>query len=104
MIKTLYDLDEIQRYLSVLFQPADIIEVRGLDVVRPGLTKVGFFSDHDRSVKAIASLSGHYTGVYVIPNVIDSLLLNRNANVMKTAGHNSCSSDNNIIASRLTAN
>lgn len=100
MTKSLYDLAEIQRCLSVLFQAGDIVEVRGLDVDRPGSTRVGFFSDHEKAAKAIASLSGHCTGVYVLPNLLDPLLLNRSANVLKPAGRNDCASDTNVIKRR----
>jgi P4 family phage/plasmid primase-like protien len=98
--KLLYDIKEIQRGLSIFSDPEDIIEVRALDAGRPGLTKIGFFSDHDKTAKAIASLSGNSMGVYIIPNLIDPLLLNRSANLIKNAGRNDGTSDSNIIKRR----
>lgn len=101
MAKQLFDLPEIKHSLSILFQPTDIIEVRALDVEnRPGSTRVGFFSDHEKAANAIASLSGRCTGVYILPNKIDADLLNRSANIMKSSGRNDCTSDSNVVERR----
>jgi len=99
--KQLYDLPEITRALHAIFQPDDVIEVRCLNLTnRPNAITAGYFNDHDKAAKAIASMSGKCQGVYVVLSKIAPDLLARSANVLKSAGGKDLTSDSHIIERR----
>ena len=57
----------------------------------------GYFNNHDKAAKAIASMSGKCQGVYVVLNKITPDLLARSANVLKWAGSKDLTSDSHVI-------
>jgi hypothetical protein len=96
----LYDLEEIKRANTILFQPRDIAEVRALNT--PKKTQIGFYSDSDKMVRDIAALSGHASGVYNVLNEINPALLARSANQLKSyADSGDGASDKDIIKRRF---
>jgi len=72
-------LQEVQRGISVLFEPGDVVEVR-VPKTRFG-TISGYFNDHVAMANAIVELSkGGHNGVYYTLNQIQSELLARTDN------------------------
>ena len=96
--KQLFDMAEIQHGLDAIFQPGDVIEARCLNLInRPNAIMAGYFNNHDKAAKAIASMSGKCQGVYVVLNKITPDLLARSANVLKWAGSKDLTSDSHVI-------
>jgi len=99
MTNELYDLEEIDRALTMLLEPGDVTEVRALKT--PKKTQIGFYNDRQKMVKDIASLSGHAAGVYLIPDRVNPDLLARSANQLKPyADSGDGASDKDIISRR----
>jgi hypothetical protein len=96
----LYDLEEIKRADTILFESADIVEARALNT--PKKTQIGFYNDRDKMARDIAALSGHASGVYNILNQINPALLARSANQLKLyADSGDGASDKDIIRRRF---
>ena len=96
----LYDLEEIKRAETILFEQGGIAEVRALNT--PKKTQIGFYSDRDKMARDIAALSGHASGVYAILNEINPALLARSANQLKPyADSGDGASDKDIIKRRF---
>lgn len=73
------DVDEIQRFLSLITAPGSVVELRALGVPKAKVV-AGYFDNHGRLVEEAARLSGQVDGVYVTLNQIPSDLLARAAN------------------------
>jgi hypothetical protein len=75
--------DPVREGLAVLFDPADVVELRALDCPRGNSTTSGYFDDFDKLAEAALSLSGRCPGVYVTLNPVNPALLARSANEVR---------------------
>jgi hypothetical protein len=93
-------LAEIQRAISVLFEPGDVVEVR-IPKTRAGLVS-GYFNDQVALAHAIEAADGKYRagGVYYTLNRIDPALLGRACNRLKDRAEYT-TADNNVITRRF---
>jgi hypothetical protein len=92
--------------IGLLFEPADVIEIRALNVpfhdgVRRGLTQAGYFSFESENalVRAIQSVDGRAEGIYVVLNKLNPVLLARANNVLK-GGLRNTTTDVDILERR----
>ena len=74
------DLNEINRAISIFYQPGDVVELRAFD--ENGYTHAGYYDNFTKLADEAARLSNRpdMAGVYIIPNLIHKSLLNRAAN------------------------
>ena len=77
-------LDLIQQGVSALFLPEDVIEVR-VPKARGGKKTIsGYYNDHAKMAEDLASLDGRHDGIYYTINPVNSALLSRAANRLKS--------------------
>jgi biotin operon repressor len=86
---------DLERFVSVLWRPGDVHEVR---IPTPGRTDSGYFDDPDALVAAVAAVDGRHN-VYVTVNPVDPALLARAANRIR-ARVRTTTSDTNITERR----
>jgi hypothetical protein len=83
------DLDEVRRALSVMLEPGQVTELRGLNARLTGdrrpSTISGYFDNHERLVEALANIESS-DGIYITPNPVAPELLARVNNRLKIAG------------------
>ena len=93
------DLAEIQRGISLLFEPGDVVEVR-IPKTRMGVV-AGYFDDHEALAASISAADGIYRapGVYYILNEANPALLARAWNRLKERAQYA-TADNNILRRR----
>ncbi len=93
------DRAEIERAISLLFKPGDVVEVRILET-HAGVVS-GYFDDLSIMAAAIHAADGKYraAGVYYVPNEIDPCLLGRANNRLKERAKLT-TADNNILRRR----
>lgn len=93
------DLDEINRGVSLLFRPSDVVEVR-LPKTRAGVVS-GYFDNPEALAKAILESDKAYraTGVYYVLNVINSALVCRAYNRLKEHAQYT-TADSNVLRRR----
>lgn len=99
------DLAEILRALDLLREPAQVIELRLLEVQGQGqrmpVTMSGYFNDFKLLANAACKYGGAAKGVYVTLNPVNPALLARASNRLRTAGKNDpLTSDADIIKRR----
>jgi hypothetical protein len=86
------DADAIRRTLTVLTEPGQVVEVRGLDASTPRHryphTISGYFRDLDKCAEAAAKADPYSKGVYVTLNVLKPALLSRAANRARAVAKN----------------
>lgn len=89
------DHEEIERGISLLFQPGDVVEVR-IPKTTAGVVS-GYFDDHWALAAAIQEADTKYkaAGVYYVLNQIDPALLGRAYNRLKEHAEYA-TADNNI--------
>lgn len=90
---------EINRAISLLFRPGDVIEVR-IPKTRFGVV-AGYYDDHAALATAIEVADARYraSGVYYVLNRLDPALLGRACNRLKERAENT-TADSNIISRR----
>jgi len=86
---------DLERFVSVLWRPGDVREVR---IPGPGRTDAGYFDSPDALVRAVEAVDGRQN-VYVTVNPVDPALLARAANRIK-ARVRTTTSDANITERR----
>jgi hypothetical protein len=93
------DLVEINRGISTLFTPNDVVEVR-IPKTRFGVVS-GYFDDHQALAMAILEADAHYRapGVYYVLNRLDPALLGRAYNRLRERVEHT-TADNNILRRR----
>lgn len=93
------DRGEIERAISLLFEPGEIVEVR-IPKTRFGVV-AGYFEDHSAMADAIYQADAKYRagGIYYVLNKIDPALLGRAYNRLKEHTEHT-TADNNILARR----
>jgi len=84
------DSDEILRFLSLLAEPDQVIELRLLHIQSSGrrfpYTMSGYFSDYRKLAECASRYSGAAQGAYVTLNPVNPVLLSRAANRIRVAG------------------
>jgi hypothetical protein len=95
----LADRAEIERAISILFEPDDVVEVR-IPKTRAGVVS-GYFDDHSMMAEALRQADAKYraAGVYYVLNRINPSLLGRAYNRLKERAE-STTADNNILVRR----
>jgi hypothetical protein len=90
---------EVERAVSILFQPGDVVEVR-IPKTRVGVV-AGYFDNHAAMAAAIceAGAKYHAGGVYYVLNEINPALLGRAYNRLKERAELT-TADNNILRRR----
>ena len=97
------DLVEIQRALSVMVGPGQVVELRALEVLDGGRrrTFAGYFDLMPLLAQEAAKLSGRAKGVYVTVNEIDPALFARRANRGAALGDKEpTTGDNGVVRRR----
>ena len=100
-----HDRGQTLAFLSLVYQPGDVFEVRVLGAERPGYRRPhvesGYF-DHAHLAQVPAALADltTATGVYVIPNPVYPALLARAANRIRPVGQEPTTSDADILVRR----
>jgi len=99
MIAPTSDCSEIQRGITLLFEPYDVVEVR-IPKTRVGVVS-GYFDDHSTMAAAIHAADDTYRagGVYYVLNRVDPALLGRAFNRLKERAEYT-TADNNILRRR----
>ncbi|MEO8132036.1 MAG: hypothetical protein ABJF23_26655 [Bryobacteraceae bacterium] len=99
MTPTRADYGEIQRGIDLLFDAADVIEVR-IPKTRAGVV-AGYFNDHAALATAVQSADVNYraAGVYYTLNQIEPALLGRGYNRLKERAEYT-TADNNVLRRR----
>ena len=90
---------EIERAISLLFEPGDVVEVR-IPKTRAGVV-AGYFDDHSAMAGAIWQADGQFraSGIYYVLNRINPALLGWAYNRLKE--HAECTTaDSNVLARR----
>ncbi len=90
---------EIDRGISLLFDPSDVVEVR-IPKTRAGVV-AGYFDDHSRMATAIqeADAKYHAAGIYYVLNRINPALLGRAYNRLRERAEYA-TADNNVLRRR----
>lgn len=93
------DLAEINRGISLLFCPGDVVEVR-IPKTRFGVVS-GYFDNHQALATAILEADARYraAGLYYVLNRIDPALLGRAYNRLRERAEHT-TADNNILRRR----
>jgi hypothetical protein len=93
------DRTEIERAISVLFSPGDVVEVR-IPKTRAGVV-AGYFDDLSMAAEAICQADAKYraSGVYYVLNKINPALLGRAYNRLRERAEHT-TADNNILGRR----
>jgi hypothetical protein len=93
------DHAEIERAISLLFEPGDVLEVR-IPKTRAGVV-AGYFDDFSIAAEAIFQADAKYraSGVYYVLNKINPALLGRAYNRLKERAEHT-TADNNILERR----
>src|SRR5258707_11473825 len=93
------DRAEIERAISLLFEPGDVLEVR-IPKTRAGVV-AGYFDDLSAMVNAIFRADARYQagGVYYVLNKINPALLGRAYNRLKEHAEYT-TADNNVLGRR----
>jgi hypothetical protein len=97
-----YSLDDMRRFVSLIWRPGDVFELRGLARVN-GQQHVtsGFFDDPKEFMRAALERSGKDAGVYYTINPTNPALLARAAkNKVRRAGAGDTTSDRDVARRR----
>jgi replicative DNA helicase len=98
------DTQEIRRALAILTEPAQVTELRVLNVVK-GRTRPfnlsGYFNDHEALIKAASANSDVARGTYITLNPVNPDLLLRAANRVQLPGKDFSSTSDTDIAQRI---
>ncbi len=104
--KTAPDLAEIRSALTILFEPGQVIELRGLDVTHsnnggyPTIAS-GYYNDLDKCTQDAANIAPTSKGVYVILNPFNPALLARASNrLRKMQKKDASTADSDILRRR----
>ena len=97
------DKAEILRSLALLAEPGQVVELRALDV-RSGdgytHTQSGYFDNHSALAAYAEPASRMASGVYIVPNPVNPLLLARCSNRLRRANWKSLTTDADILQRR----
>jgi hypothetical protein len=97
------DPAEILKFLSLVSEPGQVIELRLLNVQLQGqrlsVTMAGYFSKRDLLVQSASKYSPYAQGAYITLNPVNPALLARSANALRIAGKGlALSSDTDVIS------
>jgi hypothetical protein len=91
---------ELQRALTMFFEPGQVTELRALEVSTPTMrrphTVSGYFDDLEALATEAATVSRYAKGVYIVPNVVEPALLARAANRVRAVDREPTTADTNI--------
>lgn len=94
--------DSIVNALSIIIEPGQVTEVRALHATTPNYrrphTESGYFDDPVKLADSVINLSA--AGIYFIPNPVNSGLLSRAVNRIRTISKDSLTSDLDIAKRR----
>jgi len=102
MTNAVSSIEDARRFFSLIAQPGDVFELRGLARVN-GSQHVtsGFFDDVSALAKAAIERSGKDDGVYATINPVNSALMFRSGrNKVRRAGNGDTTSDRDVVKRR----
>jgi hypothetical protein len=95
-------VDDIRTAIRVLFEPGQVVELRGLGITGgeapKKLTFVGFYDDHEKLAQDAVKVSdteGIFGTYFTLQRIKPELLL-RSPNAYRKAGKNDCTSDEDV--------